>query len=488
MPIPTDEERLGTLVGGKYLLKQIVGRGGMGVVYEATHTWTSRRVAVKLLNPFFVQDETVVARFLREAQSAASLNHPNVVDVLDMGADDKHTVFIALEFLQGESLAAKLERDGALTPQATIAILMPIMAALDTAHAGGVVHRDLKPENIFLSVDGAGQHVPKLLDFGIAKLVAETTSGKGSHLGAVIGTPHYMSPEQASGSADIGPAADVWSMGVVMYECVTQMLPFEGETPHAVVDAILRHSYIPFSKCRVELPEAFVIAVERAITADPNVRYAQMRQFAIAVAASCGVSHPWSNARPRVPLSSHAPSLAKSSTPLTHLPKIETDATGSMVNRSATRTSSETYAATTPIVARSLQEPVAFSNKVREREKSASRFALWVGIVVFLVCAVIIAVLPSQDSLPPQPEREPTPAHVVPRAPVSEVHVTPLAEPPTPVAPLAREASSRPRDHVQTQAPARVRPPRTVPDAGASAATPPPQNSNHLPGVVRQWE
>ena len=300
MPIPTDEERCGTLIGGKYKLQSILGRGGMGVVYRGTHTWTDRRVAIKILNPFFASNDEIITRFLREAKSAASLNHPNVVDVLDMGADDEHTVWIALEFLDGESLEAFLERKGRISAYQAVELLLPVMMALDVAHATNVVHRDIKPENIYLSVDGAGQLIPKLLDFGIAKLIEQSTAGRGTRSGVLIGTPHYMSPEQASGLPNISPASDVWSLGVVLYQCVAGDLPFDGQDVNEVIGQVIVGTHMPVSARVPELPVAFSAAIERAISIS-SARYVTVRQFATALAAAVGLQHPWLNEMPRRP-------------------------------------------------------------------------------------------------------------------------------------------------------------------------------------------
>ena len=502
MPIPTDEERIGTLVGGKYLLGRIIGRGGMGVIYEATHSWTARRVALKLLNPFFVQDEGVVERFLREARSAAALNHPNVVDVIDMGADDKHTVFIALELLEGESLAARLERERSIAPAQAVEILLPIMAALDVAHAGGIVHRDLKPDNIFLSVDGAGRRIPKLLDFGIAKLAAETTSGRGTKLGSVIGTPYYMSPEQAVGSADIGPASDVWSMGVVVYECVAGMLPFDGESPQAVIDAILHRSYTPLAKCRASVSEAFATAVERAITSDPAIRYAQIRQFAIALASATDQPHPWSDSRERE--SSIRPSNS-ATLAATRVDAASPEPQDFQFATTVKRESSEPQAIESKksdsASARLLTTTVGTS---RTRAKSI-RVAAYASLVVAIVaCAVLIASKSSRSGVVTNaPEVRPRATAPMERRLLPSAHVDrPAAHAELPPSrneasqpntalkqsPLARARNTRANDreagHVPQTQPAL--PVATVQPVARPAST--QSASRSLPDVVRDWD
>ncbi len=285
MPILTPEERVGKLIAERYRLDSILGVGGMGVVFAGTHTWTGRRVAVKILAPEYVRNERIVQRFLQEARAAARMRHPNVVDVLDMGEDEDGTVFLVLELLEGESMHQLLMRDVRISPQRTLELLVPVMQALVYAHRRGIVHRDIKPDNIFISVDDTGAQVPKLLDFGIAKVIEASKSG--TVTGTVIGTPYYMSPEQAAGSADTGPPADVWSMGVVLYECLSGNLPFTGANPTAVLLAIACGSPIPLAQCAPELPTALASAIDRALAPDRTVRYASMKEFIEQLARAC---------------------------------------------------------------------------------------------------------------------------------------------------------------------------------------------------------
>src|SRR5581483_202840 len=202
-----------------------------------------------------------------EARVAAGLRHPHVVDVLDMGADIDGAVYLVLELLEGETLATELVRRGALPLDACAVRLLPVMDALTAAHARGIVHRDAKPENIYLHHPAGGVMTPKLLDFGIAKVVQESHHG-GTATGAVLGTTHYMSPEQAEALEDIGPAADVWAMGVVWYECLAGILPFDGKGPASVLLAITRGEHIPLSVRCPALPSTLTDAIERALTVD----------------------------------------------------------------------------------------------------------------------------------------------------------------------------------------------------------------------------
>ncbi len=287
MPILTPQERLGTTLGGKYRLERIIGHGGMGVVFEATHSWTERKVAIKLLHANYSQDEELGRRFLQEARTATAIRHPNVVEVLDMGQDED-AVYLALELLQGESLADVLKRSP-LHPKAALDILLPVMAALTVAHRKGFIHRDLKPDNIFQHQDESGSFVPKLLDFGIAK-VLQAGAGNMTQTGIVVGTPHYISPEQAIGSAGVGPQTDVWAMGVVAYECLSGAVPFTGDSPTEIVIKVVMQPVPPLSQRARDVPPAFSQVVERALQREVQHRYPDMRSFAVGLVEAARAS------------------------------------------------------------------------------------------------------------------------------------------------------------------------------------------------------
>jgi len=278
MPILTAEERVGTVLDGKYELMHIAARGGMGVLFEGRHCLTQRRVAVKLLRAEEDPAGTRAERFVTEARAAASLHHPNVVDILDMG-EAAGAPYVVMEFLDGSSLEAILHEHERLSAQETLELLLPIIGALAKAHEAGIIHRDLKPANIFVSRDASGRRVPKLLDFGVAKVwrdVGLTDSG------TIVGTPHYMSPEQASGG-EIGPATDVWAAGVVLYRCLSGALPFPGTNAGSVLAAVHRGNARSLVELDPQLPPRFCAAIERAINKDPARRYADMRALAHAL-------------------------------------------------------------------------------------------------------------------------------------------------------------------------------------------------------------
>jgi len=293
MPILTAEDRLATLFAGRYRLESILGKGGMGVVFEGVHSWTGRRVALKLLKPQHTEDLNLVRRFLQEARSAAGISHPHVVQVLDMGSDDDGTVYLVMELLEGTSLGRRLEEESPLPVAECLSLLVPIMDALDAAHGAGVIHRDLKPDNVFLHRDAQGRLVPKLLDFGMSKML-DAEWGRATQTGTLVGTPFYMSPEQAEGRPDQGPASDVWSMGVMLYRCLSSALPFHAETPTALLLSIVRDRPKPLGELEPSVPAAIAGVIDRALVADLEQRIPDMRALLDALrAAALQDGVPW---------------------------------------------------------------------------------------------------------------------------------------------------------------------------------------------------
>ncbi len=220
---------IGTVVGDRYRLEQRIGKGGMAVVYRATQQSVDRPVAVKILNTEVTGNEQVVSRFEREARVIARLRHPNTIKLLDVGRTEDDRLFIITELLEGAPLH-RLMRRGEMTVMRAIRIMGQVAESLAEAHTAGIVHRDLKPANLF--VDRVGrQDVAKVLDFGIAKLM---DGPRWTAIGAVFGTPAYMSPEQAQG-LPVDATSDIYSMGVILYECLSGELPFSGTKSPVII-------------------------------------------------------------------------------------------------------------------------------------------------------------------------------------------------------------------------------------------------------------
>src|SRR6476469_8603534 len=228
MDSPPADPLVGHILDEKYRLEERLGVGGMGTVYRARHLLIDRPVAIKVLNKLFVEDEAARTRFRREARAAGRLQHPNAVTVTDFGESQDGFVYLVMELLEGRTLRDVLAKEAPLDVARSVALMLQISAAVAAAHEAGIIHRDLKPANIFVVQHPEVPAVVKVLDFGIAKLAAELLDDEG----AMIGTPRYMSPEQCDG-LELTPAADVYSLGCILYEMLTGTVPFSGATPLA---------------------------------------------------------------------------------------------------------------------------------------------------------------------------------------------------------------------------------------------------------------
>jgi serine/threonine protein kinase len=276
------------VIAKRYRLERELGRGGMGVVWEATHLITRRRVAIKfVLGPGHVHED-LRRRFYREARAASAANHPNVIEVLDVFELDDGTPVMVMELLSGETLREKIAREGRLSVEATASILLPVVAAVGTAHALGIVHRDLKPENVFLC-KGAGRGVSvKVLDFGVAKLTSlagpdgpgegASESDSITRTGSTLGTPCYMAPEQATGDKDVDARADVWALGVVAYECLAGARPVEGSGIGQVVMKLMTDGIKPLDEVVRGLPPEVTALVMRMLTRARADRVQDLRE------------------------------------------------------------------------------------------------------------------------------------------------------------------------------------------------------------------
>ncbi|HEX5436553.1 MAG TPA: serine/threonine-protein kinase, partial [Gemmatimonadaceae bacterium] len=274
-------DQLQRSLGEQYRIIRELGGGGMSRVYLAEEPSLGRQVVVKVLAPELT-GEAGIARFKQEAALTAQLQHPNILPVLAFGARDGLLYYVT-PFVAGESLRARLEREGALPVDEAVTLTREVADALTAAHARGVVHRDIKPENIFLSNGHA-----VLADFGIARSLHVGGGAPGTRLTAVgtsLGTPGYMSPEQAAGEVDVDARSDIYSLGVVMYEMLAGRPPFTGATPRAVLAAHLSQPPEPVTKHRREVPESISAAIDRALAKDPADRFAGAAEFRDALAA-----------------------------------------------------------------------------------------------------------------------------------------------------------------------------------------------------------
>jgi eukaryotic-like serine/threonine-protein kinase len=272
------------VIAGRYEVRRVIGRGGMGVVYEAENTWTHRRVAVKVLDPARTSDPVQVERFMREARAASALRHPNVVDVLDMGQDPADgSLYIVQELLVGEDLRALLEREGKLDEVKARAIFAPVLRGIAAAHATGIVHRDVKPANLFLSKGMSGELVPKVIDFGIARDVSQDTVRTGT--GETIGTPAYMAPEQLRAERALTPAVDVWALGVVLHEMLAGDTPFPSDNYNVLVHRVLAGERPPLATTLPNLSRSLRALIDRALEPEASKRFANASAMLAALEA-----------------------------------------------------------------------------------------------------------------------------------------------------------------------------------------------------------
>jgi len=268
----------GTVIGARYRLERLLGEGGMGAVWAAEDTATGRRCALKLMKDP-AGDPEARTRFLREGRAASAVRHPNVVGILEVLEPDGAPPAIAMELLEGESLRAMLGRQRKLPLSELAQIMVPVASAVGAAHTLGIVHRDLKPENIFLARGATGERVVKVLDFGIAKLTAldgEAMRSTGITTGAVLGTPAYMAPEQVFAEKDLDHRADVWALGVIVYECLSGVCPTAGDNVGQVLKHVVARPFEPLSQLVPELPPAIAQLVACMIARERSERPADL--------------------------------------------------------------------------------------------------------------------------------------------------------------------------------------------------------------------
>ena len=289
--VPSSSLTAGVLIANRFQLVRLLGQGGMGSVWVAWHTTLNIEIAIKFIDAALGARDEVLSRFAQEARTAAKIKSPHVVSIIDYGSDDWRRPYIAMELLQGETLADRLERDVQLPLRDVAQIVNQACKGLSRAHAAGVTHRDLKPENVFLCEDDEG-YLVKLLDFGIAR--ASSPIGEISHKtasGALVGTPAYMSPEQALCKKEIDFKSDLYSLAVVAFRCLTGHLPFEPEGLGELIVAIGTREPPPAASFRKDVPEAVEAWLRRAFQKDPANRFASAKEMSAALSTACDPAH-----------------------------------------------------------------------------------------------------------------------------------------------------------------------------------------------------
>jgi eukaryotic-like serine/threonine-protein kinase len=277
---------VGTVLDGAYRLTRLLGQGAMGTVYEGHHTGAGKRVAVKVMHRELLAYPELAARFRREAKVTSELHHPNIVSVFGLGATPAGQPYLVMEFLDGEDLQTRLEREGPLPAETVAQIVTQVASALAEAHAAGVVHRDLKTDNVFLVRTPDGAVLAKVVDFGLSK-VLKTSATKLTVARAVFGTPEFMAPEQAEGRQDaIDHRSDQWSLACLAWFSWTACLPFSGPDVNAILNQVIAGAPTPVSPGAPRIPPEVDKVLRRALSRHRSDRFPTIRAFARAFEAA----------------------------------------------------------------------------------------------------------------------------------------------------------------------------------------------------------
>ena len=276
---------VGTTVAGKYRVDRMIGRGGMGAVFQAANLTIGKRVALKFLDHEAAQDREACQRFQREAEAAGMAESAHIVQIFDSGVTDSGLPFLVMELLTGEDLRARLQREGRLSVPSALQIVSQVLRALLCAHEAGIVHRDLKPDNIFLCARDDQPSFVKIVDFGISKVARARAADTLTRRGTVLGTAFYMSPEQAQSFADIDGRTDLFSVGAILFEMLAGKPPHVAPTYEAVLIAICTHDAVDVRTQAPEVPAAVAALVSRALERERALRFQSAREFLTAVSA-----------------------------------------------------------------------------------------------------------------------------------------------------------------------------------------------------------
>jgi serine/threonine-protein kinase len=462
---------VGQVISGKYRIVRLVGEGGMGAVYEAEHTLLGKRVAIKVIAPEFAHDAQAVQRFYREAQAAARIGHENIVEVNDVAQTEDGQPYIVMELLHGKSLAAAILESAPLPVGRAVDITSQVLEALQAAHDAGIVHRDMKPDNVFLTRVAGRDDFVKLLDFGISK-VRSAQGTKLTQTGSVLGTPQYMSPEQAQGETNVDGRADVWAVGVMVYEMLIGRVPFEGENYNRVMFAVVGGPIVRPRALRHGISAEMDAVVMRAMDRDLGRRYATAAAFREALVgawmAESGFSLP--GARTPTPGAINgdeateigpAPAPPAPHAAVAAVPAASTSpALASAVVVVEPATSSPSAVPTSPrmgqagrfgTVKATPNGTVAVAPRTGTRARRDARLLAVAGLVLAAAVAATVVALASRSG------ESATPARQVTARPDAVAGEPPAAEP------VARRPSEATRVPSAT-------PPSAVPDASSSAA------------------
>jgi serine/threonine-protein kinase len=311
----------GAVIGGRFQVERLIGRGGMGEVYAARHATTGREVALKLIHTAAGSGEDHVRRFMREARAATAIQHPNVIEVFDVFVDADGTPVMVMELLKGEPFSAYRARVGALELHEAARLLLPAARALRAAHDKGVVHRDLKPDNIFLAETPAGR-TTKVLDFGIAKVLDPTrlgseTQGQHTNTGSILGTPHYMSYEQAMSDKHVDQRTDVWAMGVILFEALTGRRPLVFDTLGQMYTSFLQGNVPSIREYVPAAPDDFAAVLDACLAKLQGARLSDLGKLVDVLEKYSDPAVPGARTGGRVVAAPVSGAVAETPTPLT---------------------------------------------------------------------------------------------------------------------------------------------------------------------------
>ncbi|MBX3191685.1 MAG: serine/threonine protein kinase [Labilithrix sp.] len=469
-PRPAALPGIGQTLGGKYEIVRLLGEGGMAYVFEASHRKLQQRVAIKLLAPEFAKDPELVQRFEREARNVARLRTKHVARVMDVDQTEDAVPFIVMEFLEGRDLDAELQARSRLPVGEAVDYVLQACAAMVEAHGVGLIHRDLKPANLFLASDG-GDRVVKVLDFGISKVMGEAT--RLTVAGAVMGTVMYMSPEQVRAHANVDTRADVWAMGVILYELIAGRAPWEGSSPQ--IAAAIVSTDPPDLRASASVPEGLADSVRTMLQREPDRRFASIRDVVTALAPFVTPGSIGAAAAEQITLAQSGarsaaakPNFPKNTVPMIGSPRHQPPASGPVTPRSV--------GPSTPAMASArgvAEAPPAPRGKLVLALAAAAGVIGAAGVVLILVVMLHGSPPATTGAAPPaassvvSPASAPAPSPPAPSASASDSETPP--PPSTGTTPRATGAPSGSARRV---------------DAGATRAHPAPPKPSENPALL----
>ncbi|HEY2513584.1 MAG TPA: protein kinase, partial [Polyangiaceae bacterium] len=462
------EPQIGEVLDGKYRIERVVGRGAMAVVLQATHLQLEDQVAIKVLLPQLAVDREFVDRFLREGRMATKIRGEHVVRVFDVGVSQERP-YMVMELLSGSDLDRVVETSGPLSPVAAVGYILQACEAIAEAHVAGIVHRDLKPANLFLTRRPDGSDCVKVLDFGISKVMrlADDTSLQGTQPSTLMGSPHYMSPEQLISARDVDPRADIWALGAILYELIVGKPPFDAPTIAALSATVLRDPAPPLHALRPDVPAAVDGAVARCLEKEPAKRFANVGELAWAL-SSVSEEAAGSAARIGRVLEGGTVKMGLPATP-------SSGVSGPVPVVAQVASPHAPPARAKEVLAESEREPVLASGRGRMAGYAVA------GLLILGAIGAIANVVHKDEAERAAAEKEAASASASAAAPVSSS--IPSVPPPAPSASVAIAApTAAPQPSPTPSAPVASTTPTHAKGEGRPAARPPARRPSHRPG------